>query len=176
MMMKHNAPPAFVSLDGLLRCATPYERWRTPLHASLRTAMLLSLASTISALLVLWLLPAFPQPARLDVLLVGRDQLAASLAWTSAHRALLAGIAGSTLILQVLGCAISGMLHAARLSVHWLILALVAAGVVHAFVLAVVLAVVLVNVIIWVLLLFSAAYLVARVLWALRRVGKRRNA
>jgi hypothetical protein len=170
-MMKHNTPPAFVSLDGLLQRATAYEQWRTPLHESLRTSMLLSLGSTFSVLLALWLLPFLMPLGDAEVLLLGREWLAASLAWAYERRDLLLSISGGVLLAQVLACALTGALRAARLGGHWLLLVMIGAGVLHGFVLSLALAVLLFNVLFWLLLLFSAIYIAGQLAWALLRAS-----
>lgn len=154
------------NLEWLLRRTTPYERWRAPLDARLRQAIVMSGVSSALVLAVLWALPIIWQLVASPFLLFLRPQFGAILELISRARlALLALNLVSATIWVALAIVTRG-LRAGRRLWHWIGFGEVAIGALNGLVLALALTIVLLNLAVWSIF---AAVMIGLLLGFLRR-------
>lgn len=142
-----------VSLQQFVRLATPYERWRTDLNPTLKTATIISGISIATSLTLALLLPNFSGLAESGLFLVLGGTFSGILYFLLESQPLLIGLnLISLLTLGFLVIATSG-LKAGKAAWHWVAMIEIIVGAFDAFVIAFQVAIIVINIVVWILLI-----------------------
>jgi len=145
-----------VNLEGFLRRATPYERWRAPLDPKLRRAVILSGISIVTTLVALWTLPALLPLSDSDFFLVLGPQFGRILAaMHQAHPILVALNLISAAVYATLLATTQG-LRVGRAVWHWAAFGEVTIGAMNGFILALEVTIVAINLALWIVIITLA--------------------
>lgn len=156
-----------VNLEGFLRRATPYERWRAPLDPKLRQAALLSGISIAIALVTLWALPGLQSLSDSPFFLVLDSQFDKIMTAMHQMRTILITLNLICVGMYAALLVTTRGLQTGRVAWHWIAFGEVVVGAGNGFVLAFEAAILVINAMLWIIAITMVMLLVLGLVMAL---------